>query len=70
MKTLNPRTKPSCTTNGIYVGQDQGAKLLRLGETPIVYTEGVSPIGHLRKRRSCTTFFPFVVQDKEGHYAA
>jgi hypothetical protein len=70
MKTLNPRTKLSCTTNRIYVGQDRGAKLLRWGTIPIVYTEGVSAIGLLRKRLSCTTFFPFVVQDKGGHHAA
>jgi hypothetical protein len=70
METLNPRTKPSCTTNGIYVGQDRRAKLLRLGETPIADSECISAIGLLRKRPSCTTFFPFVVQDKGGHHAA
>jgi hypothetical protein len=64
------RKRQSCTTNGIYVGQDWGAKLLRRGTTPIVYTEGVSAIELLRKRPSCTTIFPFVVQDKGGHYAA
>jgi hypothetical protein len=70
MKTLNPRTKPSCTTNGIYVGQDQETKLLRSGETPIAYSECISTIEPLRKQSSCTTFFPFVVQDKGGHHAA
>ncbi len=70
MKTLNPRTKPSCTTKGIYVGQDWETNFLRSGTTPIVYREGVSAIDFLRKRLSCTTFFPFVVQDKEDCYAA
>ena len=70
MNTSNPRKRPSCTTNRIYVGQDRETKLLRLGETPIVYTERVSAIELLRKRLSCATFFPFVVQDKGGDYAA
>ena len=70
MNTSNPRKRPSCTTNRTYVGQDKGAKLLRSGTTPIVYTERVLAIDLLRKRPSCATFFPFVVQDKGGDYAA
>ena len=64
------RKRRSCTTNGICVGQDWETKLLRSGETPIVYTERVSAIELLRKRLSCAIFFPFVVQDKGGDYAA
>jgi hypothetical protein len=70
MKTLNPRTKPSCTTNRIYVGQDWETNFLRWGTMPIAYSECISTIELLRKRPSCTTFFPFVVQDKGEHYAA
>lgn len=70
MMTSNPRVKPSCTTTGIYVGQDRETNFLRSGTTPIVYRGGVSAIGLIRKGLSCTTFFPLVVQDKEGHNAA
>lgn len=65
MNTSNPRKRPSCTTNRIYVGQDKGAKLLRSGTTPIVYIKRVSTIGFLRKRRSCTTNGICVGQDWE-----
>ena len=70
MNTSNPSKRPSCTTNRIYVGQDWESKLLRSGETSIVYTERISAIELLRKRLSCATFFPSVVQDKGGDYAA
>jgi hypothetical protein len=70
MNTSNPRKRPSCTTNRIYVGQDRETKLLRSGTTPIVYIKRVSTIELLRKRLSCATFFPFVLQDKGEDYAA
>jgi hypothetical protein len=58
------------TDRASFVSQDRELTILRRGRTSIAYRERIWAIELLRMRLSCTTFPPFVVQDKGGDYAA